>query len=178
MRALTIFVVILSAGFLFSGCQDMNQDITSANTDKVPVPYKGSFEGTAVYLNTNIYPFPIELTASGNATHIGKFTAIYYYDLTFDNFPPPPPPQGGTFINGYGNKIAANGDEIHATTLQGTWWFTSATEIQFTISGVIDGGTGRFINATGSFNGTGTQIFSVPFAAQPTTCSWSGFILY
>ncbi|MBN1633592.1 MAG: hypothetical protein JW917_05460 [Ignavibacteria bacterium] len=139
----TSMLFFLFIGLIFCGCQDLSQDISAVNSDKVPVPYKRSFEGIATTLNPSPFPdpVPVELTLTGTGTHVGKYTASYNYDLSFDAGYPPP---WGDILNGYGGKISANGDEIYNKNLHGEWWVVSTTEIEYWIESDIDGGTGRF----------------------------------
>jgi|GEM_PF-5174197 hypothetical protein len=52
--------------------------------------------------------------------------------------------------------------------------------IGFSCTTDINGGTGRFINATGSFEGEGTQNFYPlePIRPQEVWFSWEGTITY
>lgn len=116
--------------------------LSSPVTAGEQVPFKGGFEGvdTATLL---IPPFvAVEVTATGNATQLGKFTMTI--SLTVNR------PTG--VATGAFEFVAANGDTVFGT-LTGQSTLTPGVltiEEIFTITG----GTGRFAAATGSFNGT------------------------
>ena len=109
------------------------------------VPFKGSLEGT--YTSAPVDPSVplivfIQLDATGNATHLGKFT--YDFPHVVDRTVRPSLGIGSCTFT------AANGDNVFADIigeatlivpglLSGVEW------------GMITGGTGRFAGATGSF---------------------------
>jgi hypothetical protein len=106
------------------------------------VPLKGRMEGTVVITPTP--PFPpasatVEISASGNATHLGRFTVQIPHVVDFATAT-----GVGTFT-----FTAANGDLLTAT-------FTGQADTSQPIFSIeehatITGGTGRFAGATGSF---------------------------
>lgn len=175
MKKLMFLLVLVAIGFMFSGCSDMNQDIMSSNTDKVPVPFKGNWEGMAYV--TGLYTRYI--TCQGNSTHLGLFNAEVNYVITYND--PQHPEYGGAIVSGSAEMIAANGDKVYLGNLTGTWGFVSNVNpmISFTINGDVAGGTGRFEDATGSLEGSGTQnYYPDPYAAQELWFSWTGSITY
>ncbi len=107
------------------------------------VPFSGKLEGA--YTRTGVYPkFHIEPKGIGNATHLGRFQFEIPHDVDVSLTP-----AGGT-----GTFVfkAANGDTVFGT------FSTSATPVPgmpgfiYAIEPMtILGGTGRFANATGSF---------------------------
>jgi len=102
------------------------------------VPFKGGFEGTQT-LTPLQPPFGfVNGSATGNATHLGRFTVVFPHTVNFATRT-----GVGTFT-----FEAANGDSLTADftgqAQQGP--ITSIVE-----HAVIAGGTGRFAGATGSF---------------------------
>jgi hypothetical protein len=156
----------------------MNQDIMSANTDKVPVPFKGNWEGLTY--TTGIYTRLIE--CQGNCTHLGLFTATVEYVLTYNdpNFPPDPF-LGGGLASGSAEMIAANGDKLYLGNFVGIWDAELGQNpmVSFTFTADVIGGTGRFDGATGSLEGSGTQnLYENPLQPQEIWFSWTGLIMY
>ena len=105
------------------------------------VPLKGNFEGTSA--RTPLDPPFVQdvITASGEATHLGRFDMVATAVVNL-----PTRSAIGTY-----EFVAANGDTLTAT-------FTGASEptatpgvILITETATITGGTGRFAGATGSF---------------------------
>jgi hypothetical protein len=106
------------------------------------VPFKGTLEGT--YTRTGTFPFfHIEPTGTGQATQLGQFSFAIPHDV---NVSLPVPGGTGTFV-----FTAANGDTVHGSFIT----HATPTEVPGVIHAVeqmtIEGGTGRFENATGSF---------------------------
>ncbi len=81
-------------------------------------------------------------------------------------------------MNGSVVMIAANGDKLYLSNVAGAWWFTGPSSVEFSAGGNVNGGTGRFENATGSFSGTGGQVFYVENIPQETWFSWTGTMNY
>jgi hypothetical protein len=176
MKTLMSLIVILTLAILYNGCSEMNSDITSPEVNKpanLNVPFKGNFEGIAVTSGgiPEFYIMYKKLTGDGNSTHLGKFTFEVNYTVQVTSA------YGGVIYGGSGYMVAANGDKVNLTGLTGEWGFTSATEVAFTLNGNVSGGTGKFLNATGSFTGGGTQIIT-PEDPTQTTYSWKGTISY
>ena len=105
------------------------------------VPLKGSFEGTSA--RTPLDPPFVQdvITASGQATHLGRFDLVATAVVNL-----PTRSAIGTY-----EFVAANGDTLTAT-------FTGASEptatpgvILITETATITGGTGRFAGASGNF---------------------------
>ena len=105
------------------------------------LPYKGSytFETSAVFTPPNT--LTISGTATGNATHLGRFTATFVdvVDVTTTA-------STGTFT-----FTAANGDQFFATTAGGEDEFIPPNVSRVTLDATVVGGTGRFAAATGTF---------------------------
>jgi hypothetical protein len=101
-------------------------------------PFRGSIQA----VETSVVQFPtlfVEASGSGNATHLGRFTVTYEFEVNIPTF---------TGI-GSAHFIAANGDSLF-TEVTGLGTdpnpFSSIVETH-----IITGGTGRFAGASGSF---------------------------
>jgi hypothetical protein len=107
------------------------------------VPLKGGYEGEDV--GTPLAPpfVSAEVTATGNAAHLGRFT--FTQVATVDT----------TTRAGIGTfqMTAANGDTVYGTIV-GQATFTPPNVLTILETATIEGGTGRFAGATGSFNVT------------------------
>lgn len=102
------------------------------------VPFKGNLEGTQTVTPLQPPLAMVEGQATGNATHLGRFTVEFPHTVNFATA------RGeGTFT-----FTAANGDMLTAD-------FTGAAQAgpitSIVEEAVITGGTGRFAGATGSF---------------------------
>ena len=107
------------------------------------VPFKGTLQGS--FTATPVPPFPpqfvdVLLTATGNATQLGGFTAVFPHRVELSNRI-----GAGTYT-----FTAANGDTLVADV------FGQATEVAPNVlrvveMGTITGGTGRFADASGEF---------------------------
>jgi hypothetical protein len=102
------------------------------------VPFKGSLEGTQT---STPLQFPLALvagSATGNATHLGRFTVEFPHTVNFVTRT-----GEGTFT-----FTAANGDTLTAD-------FTGQAQpgpiVSIVEHATITGGTGRFAGATGGF---------------------------
>lgn len=175
MKTLMLLIVLLTFTVLYTGCKEMNSDITSPDsnsTSEIKRPFKGDFEAIAITVGFEPpYTMFKKMTGEGNSTHLGKFTFEVNYTVI------PTTQYGGIIINGNGFMLASNGDKVNLIGMTGDWSFSSATEVIFTLNGSIGGGTGRFLNATGSFTGGGTQIIT-PEDPTQTFYSWNGTINY
>ena len=113
------------------------------------VPFKGSVEGTEVAMPIDSTHLSVTRTSTGNATHLGRFTAVAHFvvDLT--------PGVGFGIASGTVVFTAANGDTVIADTVGKAMPIPGTSNLSITESGIITGGTGRFASATGSYSGTG-----------------------
>ena len=109
------------------------------------VPFVGSSTNQAISA-VPVDPEHVFVTTigAGQATHLGKFTFVS------------PHLSGLVDFSIVGDQIftAANGDELHATLAGNLQPFVDQTGHVFLVGdvdGTIEGGTGRFANATGSF---------------------------
>jgi len=123
------------------------------------VPFKGNFEGTQT--STPLQPpFAfVDGSATGNATHLGRFTVKFPHTVNFATRT-----GEGTFT-----FTAANGDTLTAD-------FTGQAQpgpiVSIVEHATVTGGTGRFAEATGSFT---VQRLFYP-ASGTTTGSFEGTI--
>lgn len=109
------------------------------------VPFVGSSTNQAISA-VPVDPEHVFVTTigAGHATHLGKFTFVSPHLSGLVDFS----------IAGCQIFTAANGDELHATLAGNLQPFVDQTGHVFLIGdveGTIEGGTGRFANATGSF---------------------------
>lgn len=128
------------------------------------VPFKGRFEGSFTFVpDAPPSPFAsVHLTATGEATNLGRFTLDAPHRVNLATLT-----ATGTF-----EFKAANGDKVTAgftglATPTGTPGVFSIVE-----TATVTGGTGRFAGATGSFIVTRT----VDLASPSATGSFEGTI--
>ncbi len=147
-----IFVLVVLIATLFAALP-MNAGAESSNAN-TQVPFEGNFDGNTVPSGN---PYVERIEMSGQASHLGLYTAVVEADMT------------GYSIIGWDSNLglpiillpttatftAANGDELYADLiLIGPF---GGNFPSFTLSGDITGGTGRLAGATGSFSGNGAQ---------------------
>lgn len=105
------------------------------------VPFNGSYEGEDIATPLAPSSQSVKVAATGNATQLGKFTFIEL--VTVDTT---------TRIgSGIFQFTAANGDTVFGT-ISGQAAFTPPNVLTIMEIATIEGGTGRFAGATGSFN--------------------------
>lgn len=123
------------------------------------VPFKGRFEGTQTVTPLEPPLASVEGEATGNATHLGRFTVEFPHTVNFAT------------ASGVGTYTftAANGDTLTATF---TGQAQRGTVTSIVEHATITGGTGRFVGATGSF--TAQRLFDP--ANGTTTGSFEGTI--
>ena len=116
------------------------------------LPFKGTYEGLETVLTV---PSQHHLDATGNATHLGRFTVTADWTLAAT----------GSF--GTSTWTAANGDEFSTSfTRSGV---AVPPTITFTETHTIHhGGTGRFANASGTFTVVQTRGLSMPYNNSAT----------
>jgi hypothetical protein len=178
MKTIILILALLTAALMINGCSDTGFITTTDNqmSDQKAVPFKGNWEGLAATVDPNVYPVGKIVTCKGNSTHLGLFDAVVNYKITYNY--PPPYTSGGSIIDGTAEMVSANGDKVFLDEMEGYWWFTSSSSVEFNAGGVIAGGTGRFVNATGTWNGSGTQVFYLDNRPQETFFDWDGSITY
>jgi hypothetical protein len=125
------------------------------------VPFKGGYEGEDI--GTPLAPpfVSAEVTATGNAAHLGNFTFIQV--ATVDTTT-----RIGTGVFQF---TAANGDTVYGTVV-GQAAFTPPNLLTILETATIEGGTGRFAGATGSFS---IARFKNSVTGE-TICSFEGTI--
>jgi hypothetical protein len=102
------------------------------------LPFQGTLEADEIITGSPPVLQDV-LTGTGQATHLGRFTATFTYDIHLDVLT----------SNGSFTLIAANGDSISGPlTGEGT---PSDAGLKIVEIATITEGTGRFANATGSF---------------------------
>ena len=146
----------------------------------VPRHVTGGLDGTFVFPPTATYPYFItEGDATGTLSHLGLATLLNSHI----------PNDDGTLADGTFTIVAANGDEIWGTYDDGAvtledavfgpdppdflpWYF----EYTGTATLVISGGTGRFVGASGTFNGTFSErlwFFTSDYSQYDCTVTWT-----
>jgi hypothetical protein len=162
-KVLAIGMVLVLVAMVFAALP-MNVGAGSGNGCK-QVPFKGNFDGSTVP-RLSEEPDLERYEVSGQASHLGKYTAVIKADLDliqvpigFDNATGLPigrlPLLTATFT-------AANGDKLYANIiLEGLFHPVNQNFPFFTLDATITGGTGRFDGATGCFSAVGGQT-SVP----------------
>jgi hypothetical protein len=115
----------------------------AAKKAKKEVPFRGSIEG----FETSVVEFPsvfVDGSASGNATHLGRFTMTY--ELEVDIATPPPFDTIGSSV-----FTAANGDCLFSDIVGLGTPTADPNVLSVREEHTITGGTNRFAGATGSF---------------------------
>jgi hypothetical protein len=158
-KIFVVFVLVLLIATAFAALP-MNAGAGSGNACK-QVPFKGNFDGSTV-ARLSEEPDLERYEVSGQASHLGKYTAVIKADLDliqvpigFDNATGLPigrlPLLTATFT-------AANGDKLYANIiLVGLFHPVNQNFPFLTLDATITGGTGRFDGATGCFLATGGQ---------------------
>ena len=116
------------------------------------LPFKGTYEGLETVDATA--PSHHHLDATGNATHLGRFTVTADWTLA----------QPAGF--GTSTWTAANGDEVSTSFTRRA--VVAPPTITFTETHTITGGTGRFANASGTFTVVQTRGLSMPYNNSAT----------
>jgi hypothetical protein len=115
------------------------------------LPFKGTYEGLET---VGTVPSHHHLDATGNATHLGRFTVTADWTLAAT----------GNF--GTSTWTAANSDQFFTSfTRSGV---PSPPTITFTETHTITSGTGRFANASGTFTVVQTRGLSMPYNNSAT----------
>ncbi len=115
------------------------------------LPFKGTYEGLET---VGTVPSHHHLDATGNATHLGRFTVTADWTIG---------PTGGS---GTSTWTAANGDELYTSfTRSGV---PAPPTITFTEIHTITGGSGRFADASGTFTVVQTRGLSMPYNNSAT----------
>ena len=127
------------------------ETITTQARGGSELPFKGRYEGLETILTP---PSNHHLDATGNATHLGRFTVTADWTLA---------PSGGS---GTSTWTAANGDRLFTRfTRNGVFVPPIAT---FTEAHIITGGDGRFASASGTFTLVQTRGLAMPYNNSAT----------
>ena len=119
--------------------------LAGAASAQVQVPFKGSLEGTYTAVPadpSNPLILNVQLDAAGEASQLGAFT--YDFPHVVDRTAIP---STGTGISTF---TTANGDQVFAK-ISGEATLIVPGLLHGVEKGIITGGTGRFVNASGSF---------------------------
>lgn len=149
-----IFILLAPFALLMASCQkqgletsSQNQDFSAASLEKngtVQVaPLKGAFATMESFVEITGNTQHDRITGIGQLTHLGN--ATFVADIQFDlvDFSAP--------ITGVQTTVASNGDKIFSTFSGYSNNPDAEGNIQATLTETITGGTGRFMNATGTF---------------------------
>ena len=113
-------------------------------------PFKASFDATTT---SNLVTGSAATSGSGKASHLGNSTVNLEFQFT--------PAGPGTFVlAGQGALTAANGDEL-VFSFTGSNTLTPTGSLSTAIA-TVTGGTGRFVQASGTFTteGVNTTVIS------------------
>jgi len=157
---LSVLASFCGVALALGGCADGVHGLTGPSTttsisglaarspeEAALVPFRGDLE--AIDTDTVSFPFlSVHLTGSGNATHLGSYTAVF--DFRVDLRPPPTPAVGSFTLTGASGDSLSGGLIGLASIAKGI-----ATVVE---TATITGGTGRFAKATGSFIVTRTVV--------------------
>lgn len=141
-RSIAIKILVLTLALLFGS--------VAATATERPISFNGG--GVAVpIVNEAGQPIGIDVTGSGNGTHLGLFTTL---GKVF--FSPHPTDPTQIIPSGQATLTAANGDQLVIVVADGS---------QSLVTGIgtghfsFAGGTGRFANATGTVSYVVEQNF-------------------
>jgi hypothetical protein len=111
-------------------------------------PFKGRLDGAYTLAFPSQLILLVEGTGTGNATQLGQFTFDYDESVNLST---------GVGTGTY-ELIAANGDKLTADWTGSGFPTDDPTVLRIVENATINGGTGRFANASGSF--TVERLFS------------------
>jgi len=124
--------------------------VTTEAKGGAELPFKGTYEGLETVETASQH----HLDATGNATHLGRFTVTANWTLA----------STGNF--GTSTWTAANHDELYTTfSRRGA---PAPPTITFTEIHHITGGSGRFAGASGDFTVIQTRGLSMPYNNSAT----------
>jgi len=116
------------------------------------LPFKGTYEGEEKVVTSTEHQL---IDATGNATHLGRFTVSAHWTL------------GAAGGSGQSAWTGANDDQLFTTFSRRIVEVTPPT-ITFTEAHEITGGSGRFVNASGTFTVVQTRGLSMPYNNSAT----------
>jgi hypothetical protein len=158
-----LIVLFVLASIAIVGCTD-NSSQEPVSTQLVdmplplnkPTPFKMTFvvRGSLNFAGRCAPAPTLELTGTGNATQLGRFSIVESNCMNTPN------PDGTIdFYNGEATETAANGDIIYAS-YSGTLTPLGGPIYRIDAVSIITGGTGRFANARGEQVATGITDFT------------------
>jgi hypothetical protein len=172
--------IVLAICVCAAGCSDQVLDSPTSPTNATfapaqtqarsatELPFSGSFTGSSFscFRDGTCPPGTLIITqhVTGEATHLGKFTAVA---VSTGEFPPTGPPTA----TGTWDFISANGDRLSATSIGGEDQFIPPNISHVSATATIVGGTGRFANATGTF--TLRLVSTIDFASVTASATGS-----
>lgn len=142
MKPLTHVAVALFACVLLSFSVEPKPGTMIAKKQSVPIV--GKYTTSAQILN----PAPMlrqQITGTGTSSHLGKSTFVAISTINLTTAPP-------FQLSGTATFTAANGDEFY-TTFTGTATPNGDGSNTVEMEHTITGGSGRFMNASGSLTG-------------------------
>ena len=110
------------------------------------LPFKGSETGTFRMLACETGGVIVDVTGTGHATQLGKYSAHYHECLD---------PATGAVTDGTFTLRAANGDKVFGTYSGQAVPTDDPNVVHFEDPGAITGGTGRFAGAGGTITQSG-----------------------
>lgn len=113
-------------------------------------PFQGTFHGFAEAATPTDVPEVVEISIplAGQATHLGKFDMVLVHHLNVVTLA----------FTGHTEWTAANGDRLYTTFIGQAYPSDDPAWITFDVTHTITGGTGRFEEATGTFEGVGGRF--------------------
>lgn len=124
------------------------------NLRKEAVPLKGGFNTMETVVAISGDMEHNQITGIGQLTHLGNSTFVADIEFSLVDFSAP--------ITGVQTTVSANGDKIFSTFTGYASDPDAKGNIQAILSETITGGTGKFINATGTFTVTANGNINVP----------------
>jgi hypothetical protein len=141
-------------------------DIVGQSGGGAELPFSGSFRVNTSAVFTPPSTLIINGTATGDASHLGRFTAT-----AVDVVNTTTATSTGTYT-----LTAANGSQLFATTAGGEDQFVPPNVSHVTLVATIVGGTGRFAGATGTFTIRSISVLDFPTATSSGSGSFDGSI--
>jgi len=187
MKKLNLLCLLCLAILIISGCSKVDiqpdpilksdnnslssKDLVFKKGKKHVVPWKAQFDVTSKFIQMGPPKTLTETHGTGKASHLGKTNA--FLDQWWSMNPMYGQPPGFSYGEGTMTFTAANGDELWAI-YTGTADHNLDPYPVIELMGTFNGGTGRFKNASGTFNWHGKfdQI------EKKGTVSADGFIMY
>lgn len=126
---------------------DTGSPAPSLSAEPVSRPWKGRCEGTATFMDAAT----LHIVGSCRITHLGL--VVFKGTETVGGEP------NGTGLTGTFVYTAANGDQLHTTSIGVSTVLPDFSGVAFSATETATGGTGRFRRATGSAQRTGSTRF-------------------